>query len=244
MNKPHSVVFTSLLAALWVLVLHVQPAFAQGQPSSTGSVLNIILLGLIAYFLVRMFRRRRGGRDDEPRPGQWSRKDSSDEDDDRPSRTMDRHEAARQMWDHLSSEKQDQPAPEAGPTVASASGFDEHEFLEGAKLFFSRYQQASDSRDFEALKVFLSDEVYTDAVLEAERNPEPGRTEIMLLNARLMEVKTEGDTTSATVFYDAQIRKGAAGDQPEHVRVVWEFSRDDTVENGLWTLETINKVDQ
>lgn len=238
-----------------VLLLGASPALAQDQmPTGSGSVLNILMLGVIAYFLVRMFRRRMGGgdkRDDNTRPGNWSPRDKGEQEKKggQVIRPMDRHEAARQMWGHLSSDKPEQQksaqsdAPQESQHV-KVGGFDEAEFLEGAKLFFSRFHQANESRDFDALKDFLSDEVYADAVLAAQNEAGPTRMEIMLLNAKLMEVKSEGKLTRATVFYDGQMRKGQAGEQVVHVRAVWEFSRDDTVKNGLWTLDTINKVDQ
>lgn len=158
-------------------------------------------------------------------------------------RPMDRHEAARQAWGHLSSDKQEAQSA-SRPETEHVQGFDEKEFLEGAKLFFSRFQQAGDSRDFESLRMFLSDEVYADAVLKAQQGTAPSRTEIMLLNAKLMEIKSEDRVTRVTVFYDGQLRTGPDGGQTEHVRAVWEFSRDDSVENGLWKLDAINKVDQ
>lgn len=236
---------TVTLVSLFVFLLDVTPALANQQAPSagSGSVLNILLLGLIAYFLVRAFRRRSGGDNDQTKPGNWTEKRPDDKKEGRVLRPMDRHEAARQMWGHLSSDKNG--ADSTPPVVTAESGaFNEAEFLEGAKLFFSRFQEATDSREFDDLRGFLSDEVYADAVAQAQGNPAQARSEIMLLNARLMELKTESGHTAATVFYDAQIRKGVSGEQPVHVRVVWEFSRNDSIDNALWTLEKINKVDQ
>ncbi len=237
-------VFGALLVALFFVMAMAVPALAnQGTPSSSGSVLNILFLGIIAYFLVRMFRRRSGGgREDNTRPGKWNPKEQDEKEKGRVIRPMDRHEAARQMWGNLSSDKPEATTPTAAPQIDGA--FNEAEFLEGAKLFFSRFQEARDGKDFEQLRGFLSDEVYADAVVAAQADHTRGRTEIMLLNARIMEVKSENGRTFTTVFYDGQIRKGESGEQPEHIRVVWEFSRDDEAENGLWTLEQINKVDQ
>ncbi len=236
--------FGMLLVFIFSLLCITTPALANEQaPGGGGSVLNILFLGLIAYFLVRSFRRRSGGDENNTKQG----KRPENEKQGRVIRPMDKHEAARQMWGHLSSEEQPQ-GQAAEQTVQSPAagqvGFDEEEFIEGAKMFFARFQQAQDGLEVEELKGFLSYEVYTEAVAQAEANPVQGRTEIMLLNARLMEVKNENGRTFVTVFYDGQIRRGAAGEQPEHLRVVWEFSRDDGVENGLWTLEKINKVDQ
>jgi len=228
-------------------MLYTVPALAsqEAPPSRSGSVLNILLLGCIAYFLVRSFRRRSGD-DEKTRPGNWSSRkpDEGDEADKggRLVKPMDRHEAARQAWGALSSETNASVAEQH--KVVQADGFDEVEFLEGAKLFFSRFQQALDSRELQDLKNFMSEDVYSDAVAEAQRNPMQAGTEVLSLNARLMEMKTEGGRTCTTVFYDAQLRKGAAGEQPALVRSVWEFSRDDLVENALWILEKINKVDQ
>lgn len=238
--------FDVLICVAILLLLGASPAYAQDQMGS-GSVLNILMLGVIAYYLVRMFRRRMGGGDkrDDTRPGRWSSK----EDEDKPEkggrviRPMDRHEVARQMWNQYSSDRQEAPSVKV-PEKTGEAGFDEGEFLEGAKLFFSRFQQASDSRDFEELKVFLSDEVYADAVLASQNKPAGSRTEVMLLNAKLMELKSEEGKTRASVFYDGQLRIGVGGEQTNHIRTVWEYVRDDNLENGLWTLEKINKVDQ
>ena len=106
------------------------------------------------------------------------------------------------------------------------------------RFFFSRFQQAHDEQDFQAIRDFISDEVYADAMHGIGQ----GRSEVMLLDARLMEMKSEGDRTTASVFYDAQLRVGD-DNQPVHQRVVWEFSRDDSVSGALWILEKTTRVD-
>jgi predicted lipid-binding transport protein (Tim44 family) len=247
----------SWLSAPALVLLTATPALAQAAPASrSGSILNILLLVFVAYFLVRMFRRRSGGGKDNTRPGRWSRpdypakpggEDRSGPDPDDPARPrdraarqpkpMDRHEAARQTWDMLRSDTDDKPAPTGAPV--RADGFDEAEFLEGAKVFFSRFQQARDKEDFDAIRDFLSDEVYSDAVAAGERP----RTEVMLVSALLTELNSANNRTVASVHYDAQLRVGEEG-RPVRLRTVWEFGRDDTVPGGLWVLEKINSIDQ
>jgi predicted lipid-binding transport protein (Tim44 family) len=240
---------TLTACALFCLLVVSVPALAAAEaaPSRSGSVLNILFLGLIAYFLVRAFRRRGGG--DQDRSDERTDNDSSardDRDGDAPSggrpQSMDRHEAARQMWSMLGSGQTD-PVGNA-PAAPAADGFDEMEFLEGAKLFFSRFQTVGNSRDLDELREFLSDDVYDHAMAKLATEPSFVRTEVMLVDARLMERRNEGGRTVVTVYYDAQLRKGISGDRPYHLRTAWEFSRDDGVENGLWTLDTINKIDQ
>ncbi|MCJ2164045.1 TIM44-like domain-containing protein [Pseudodesulfovibrio sp. S3-i] len=221
------------------------PALAQEAPASrSGSVLNILLLAGIAYFLIRMFRRRSGN--DKGRPDRWSRPDSdvdrgADEVERPELKTMDRHEAARQAWSMLSSEGNAKAAPASAPAAPPelGDGFNEAEFLEGAKIFFSRFQQSVGEQDFQAIRDFMSDEIYAAATTGTGRE----RTEIMLVSAKLMEMKSDGNRTVASVFYDAQLRVGDTG-RPVQLRTVWEFSRDDGVPNGLWVLEKINSIDQ
>lgn len=228
---------------LTLFLFEAVPAFAQEPaPSRGGSILNILLLGCIAYFLVRSFRRRSGG-DDKTRPGNWSRRNDESEQSDRPAgKPMDRHEAARQAWSVLSSEKDE--APSGQPSVVKDAGFNEAEFLEGAKLFYTRFQQVVSADELQELHPFLSEDVYSEALAGIQGSPVQSPTEVMLLNARLMEMKSEGGKTFSSVFYDGQLRKGAESNQPVQARAVWEFSRDDSVENGLWILEKINKVEQ
>ena len=244
------------LSASVLVLLTATPALAQAAPQSrSGSILNILLLVFIAYFLVRMFRRRSGGGNDNTRPGQRPRGDypAKPGEDDRSGsggdvqdrsaeqpQSMDRHEAARRTWDMLRSDTEDKPSP-ATPTGAPprADGFDEAEFLEGAKVFFSRFQQARDKEDYDAIRDFLSDGVYSDAVAAGERP----RTEVMLVTALLTELNSAGGRTVASVHYDAQLRVGEEG-RPVQLRTVWEFGRDDSVPGGLWVLEKINSIDQ
>ena len=223
------------------------PALANQGTGSTGSILNILLLGLVAYFVVRAFRRR-SGRDDRTRPGSWTqdRPEDSAPGETKQDRTLDRHDVARQMWEMLGSkpdESQPREAGEARPARPVPGGFDQAEFLEGAKLFFSRFQQIVDRSDLDELHGFLSESVYREA-LDRLQSSGGERTEVMLVDARVLETKTEGGRTSVSVHYDAQLRRGASGERAEQVRSVWEFSRDDSAENGLWTLEKINTMTQ
>lgn len=235
-----------LLAAVFCVLGAAVPALAQESAQGrTGGILNIILLAGIAYFLVRSFRRRSGG--DNTRPGRWSRPDEDNDDrtgdEDRSSRSAsrpaDRYDAARQTWDWLGGDEAEEDKPSVTTPTGRPDAFNEAEFLEGAKMFFSRFQQAVDDHDLDSISDFISDEIHARYVAGQDRE----RTEIMLLNAKLMELKTERDRTTASVYYDAQLRVGEEG-RPVNLRTVWEFSRDERVPNALWVLEKINSIDQ
>lgn len=225
------------------LILWSLPASAdQGAGGGGVSILNIIFLGLMAYFLVRAFRRRSGG-NDKDRPGRWDRDNTKEppQGGTPPNRPLDRNDVARQMWEMLGSKPEDnQDRP---PVQNSLADFDEAEFLEGAKLFFSRYQQVADKAELDQLHGFLSDGVYQEA-LGRLQGGEPERTEVMLVEARLVEQKTEGGHTLVSVRYEAQLRRGQSGERSENLSAVWEFSRDNGTGSGLWTLEKINPMNQ
>ncbi|MEF2229755.1 MAG: TIM44-like domain-containing protein [Pseudodesulfovibrio sp.] len=240
--------FFGPVSALALLAAAVPALANSGAPGSgSGSVLNILLLGLVAYFLIRMFRRRSGGGQDRPedrtqdRPGDQT-PDGADDRPQPPTRPMDRHEAARQVWTMLGG---DSEAPDGGETPAVqavSAGFDEREFLEGAKLFFSRYQQVADVAELDELRSFLSDDVYREARSAIESGTRQPR-EVMLLEARLMGMENEGGRTVASVHYEATLGS-ASGGQPSHLRSVWEFSRDESVHSALWTLDSTTIMDQ
>jgi predicted lipid-binding transport protein (Tim44 family) len=236
-----------LVGVLFLVMAVASPAMAQEMPSGgrSGGLLNVLLLAGIAFFLVRSFRRR--GRKDDTRPGRWTPTDADDASGDagEPSEpvSMDRHEAARRTWDILRSDTEERPVSTTPTGVSpdvSGKDFDEVEFLEGAKLFFARFLQAGDEGDFTAIRDFISDDVFNEAMAAGGGD----RTEVMLLNARLMELKSEGGRTLATVFYDAQLRTGEQGERTAHSRQVWEFSRDDGKAGALWVLEKIDRVNQ
>ena len=237
--------FFSGFTAFLMLLGGAAPAQANsGAPGSgAGSVLNILLLGVVAYFLIRMFRRRSGGgqdRPDEPRDDRTQ--DHSDDRPQPPARPMDRHEAARQMWTLLGGDGEALPERDADIPGPAEAGIDEREFLEGAKLFFSRYQQVADVAELDELRGFLSDGVYREArsaIESGARQP----LDVLLLEAKVMSVEEEDGRTVASVYYDATVGS-ASGGQPSHLRSVWEFSRDESVQNGLWTLDTTTIMDQ
>ena len=232
-----------IVVSLVFCLLDASPSLAvttENAPGRGVSILNILFLGVIAYFLVRAFRRRNNR--DDTRPGNWTRRDDSSSDEPSVGKPVDRHEAARQAWSVLRSEPDTNDSGIQNSPVSDA-GFDEAEFLEGAKLFFTRVQQADSESELAGLKGFLSEGVYDDLAAAFRRDSASERVEVMLVTARLMEMQSMEGHTRATVFYDAQLRKGAGGEQPVHVRAAWEFSRDDSVDNALWVLDKINKVD-
>ncbi len=143
-------------------------------------------------------------------------------------------------WDNLRSAGQQTQAA----TVNVPPGFDAKEFLDGAKAAYVRLQGAWDARDLDDLRQFTSDEVFEVIKGQAAEDPAPGRTEILLLEARLLEVKALGNQTVATVLFDAMLREGDPTSPAEQVREAWHFSRYETGGSSHWVVEGIQQLEK
>jgi predicted lipid-binding transport protein (Tim44 family) len=133
-------------------------------------------------------------------------------------------------------------APSAGTTSAriDVPGFDEEDFLKGAKAVYSRIQESWDARDLEDIRDFVGDQVYENLEQHARRNPTPSRTDILLLNAKLLEVKRDNSDLTASVLYDVLLHKQDATANSK-LKEIWHF-RKSAGEDAFWTVEGIQQV--
>lgn len=121
-------------------------------------------------------------------------------------------------------------------------GFDADEFLKGAKAMYARLQASWDKRDLEDIRAFTSPEVFAEIRQQAEEDPQPGKTELLLVNARLLEVTPAEGRETASVLYDVMMREESQERQAKQVREIWHFSRDAAV-GSHWLLEGIQQVE-
>lgn len=146
----------------------------------------------------------------------------------------------RNAWDTLRSTQ----SQTASATDNFPAGFDAKEFLDGAKLAYTRLQGAWDARDLNDLRQFTSTEVFAEIESQAAADPTPGKTEILLLEAQLLEVKTVGNQTIATVLFDTMLREDSATAPAEQVREAWHFSRYEAGGNTHWVVEGIQQLER
>lgn len=135
-----------------------------------------------------------------------------------------------------------QAAPQEIPAKAVPAGFDEAEFLKGAKMAYSRLQKSWDKRDLEDIRQFTSPEVWETIRQQAEEDPHPGQTGIVYIEAILQEVKTLADHTVASVLFDVLLREDGQ-EEAQKVQEIWHFRRDDSTPGSHWVLEGIQQVD-
>jgi predicted lipid-binding transport protein (Tim44 family) len=135
---------------------------------------------------------------------------------------------------------------EAGtPTLPAAAanvpdGFDVAGFLKGAKLNYMRLQIANDQGNLEELREFTSDELFEELKKDVlERGNVRQQTDVLALNADLLEVVTEGDKHWASVRFSGTLRE-SPGDAPQGFEEVWNLAK--PVSGGGWQLAGIQQM--
>lgn len=133
-----------------------------------------------------------------------------------------------------------EPQATQGPVMPK--GLDEQEFLSGAKALYTRMQASWDRRDLDDIRQFTSPEVHVEIARQAALDPASGRTEILMVEARVLEARTIGTETVISVLFDAMLREDDANAPAEQVREVWHIRRDESATSPQWTLEGIQQL--
>lgn len=114
-------------------------------------------------------------------------------------------------------------------TVATVSnvpaGFDVEGFLRQSKLNFIRLQAANDRGDMEDIRQFCTPQMAAEIQMQLqERNQRAQETNVVQLNAELLDVSTEGGLALASVRFSGQLREEANA-APEAFSEVWHLSK-------------------
>ena len=105
------------------------------------------------------------------------------------------------------------------------AGFDVEGFLRQSKLNFIRLQAANDRGDMEDIRQFCTPQMAAEIHMQfQERNQRAQETNVVQLNAELLDVSTEGDLALASVRFSGQLREEANA-APEAFSEVWHLSK-------------------
>ncbi len=210
-----------------------------GGGFSGGGLMDIILLAAIAFIAYKLFSRRRASAPAAATaaPGGMAAPQA-------PYQPMEREDmqqtAAGNAWGGLSSQPMASAAAVNGPTLPA--GFDAEEFLRGAKMAYTRLQKAWDSRDLNDIAQFASPAVMEAVREQLQAEPTPTTTELLLVNAQLLEVTQEpGGVERAQVYFDVLMREDPKQETPSSVREIWHFMRANA--QSMWRLDGIQQVD-
>ena len=126
-------------------------------------------------------------------------------------------------------------------TAAIPAGFDTATFLRGAKLNFIKLQAANDAGNLDEIREFATQEMF-DELSRDVRAPVNGgqHTDVVSLNADLLEVATEGDKHWASVRFSGTVRE-APGAAAESFEEVWNLVKPADGSSG-WLLSGIQQM--
>jgi len=120
-------------------------------------------------------------------------------------------------------------------------GFDVAGFLKGAKLNYMRLQIANDQGNLEELREFTSDELFEELKKDViQRGSAKQHTDVLALNADLLEVVTEGDKHWASIRFSGMLRE-SPGDAPQGFEEVWNLAKPVSGTGG-WQLAGIQQM--
>jgi predicted lipid-binding transport protein (Tim44 family) len=136
-----------------------------------------------------------------------------------------------------------QPQPQSATSMASVSsagvpaGFDTAGFLRAAKMNFIKLQVANDSGRLDEIREFTTREMYDE--LRSDRQA-AAQTDVVALNADLLELATEQDKHWASVRFSGMVRE-TPETEPVGFEEVWNLVKPADGSSG-WLLAGIQQM--
>ena len=136
-------------------------------------------------------------------------------------------------------------ATTATQTAASATqlpaDFDAEQFLRHARLNFVNLQQAHDRRDLTSIRDFLTPELYRDIEAEVRASGDtPQKTDIVTLNAEVLDVATEADLYVVSVRFSGMICE-EPGAEAQPFSEIWHLEKPVSGRSG-WLVSGIQQA--
>ena len=205
-----------------------------GLPEGLGSFLLLALLVVGAVVVVRMLMARRT----PPKPAMQYAGGTE------PSVGQTRYQSdPAPVWG--GAQRQEPAMPAAGSTGIPAArpfppGFDAVGFARQAKLQFTRLQGAYDTGDRATMAEVMTPEMYAEVSRELGARGEHKPTEIVSLEAAVLEVTTEDASHLASVRYTGLVREDGDSN-PKPLDEIWNLTKPVDGSSG-WLLAGIQQT--
>jgi predicted lipid-binding transport protein (Tim44 family) len=114
-------------------------------------------------------------------------------------------------------------------------------FLRSAKMSFIRLQAANDKRDLNDIREYTTPEMFAEVSMQIqERDATPQTTNVIAINADLLEVTHEGDWAIASVRFTGQLSENNGA--PETVDEMWHVQKNLKDDKSVWLLAGIEQT--
>jgi predicted lipid-binding transport protein (Tim44 family) len=174
-----------------------------GMGEAFGNFLTMLLLAGAAFFAIRFLLRRFG-----PKPASSPAGNLQFAGAGAPMQQPARFEPEAQTFGGSAA-----TTLAAAPTGASLpAGFDAEGFERIAKMIFIRLQAANDAGDLNDLRAFTTPEMFAAVKLDLqERGPTSQRTDVVRVDAEVLDVASEADRQVVSVRFHGLIREQIDG---------------------------------
>jgi predicted lipid-binding transport protein (Tim44 family) len=197
------------------------------------SLIVVVLIALAAFALLRMFLARRAS---SSRPLAYA-SGAPDAGTIAPPAPV----ADEPVFGGARSQRDAAPAaPAVAPRVPP--GFAVEPFIRQARVQFARVQDAYDKGDRDALADVMTPELFAEVAHDLEGRANHAATEVVALNAELLEVVTDGDRHWASVRFRGLVREDGEP-MPKPLDEIWNLSKPADGSSG-WLLAGIQQPDQ
>ncbi len=200
--------------------------FGGGGPMGGPGILDLLVIGGILFFVVKLFRARRN-----PAPQQAGHTPYGSPG----SNSFEAYNEHKIPGVNQAEEVHLKPVLPAD--------FDAAEFLKGAKAAYNRLQESWSRRDLDDIAHFASPAVMTELRKQATVEPDPSPVEILLVEATILDVKDSGDERAASVFFDVLMREEPGKEDQPQVKEIWHFKRSLSDSSSFWMLDGIQQVE-
>ena len=113
-------------------------------------------------------------------------------------------------------------------------------FLRGAKASFIRLQAANDRKDLDDIREYTTPEMFAEISMQLmERDNGMQKTDVLSIDAQLLEAVTEGDLAIASVRYTGQIVENGV---PLSLDEIWHVQRNTLNPKAGWLLAGIQQT--
>ena len=114
-------------------------------------------------------------------------------------------------------------------------------FIRNSKASFIRMQAANDRKDLNDIREYTTPEVFAEISMQMqERGNVAQQTDVLSINAELLEVANDGDYTIASVHFTGQLSEN--NNTPENVDEIWHIQKYTKDEKAAWLLAGIQQT--
>ncbi len=209
-----------------------------GTPFAGGGLMDILLIGLLVYFGLRLFSSvfARNKQSNQNQQQQYRQNTYNQQQ----SNNQHSRQQASNAWDNLKSDDDYVQNTQNREQGAGQNIAVNEEFLEGAKTLFIRMQKSWDNRDLEDIKAFTSKAVFDEIQKQANEDPKPSQTLILSLHAEINQQEKQGEADRISVYFTALMREDNDQAMAENMTELWHFYRENSSSN--WLLDGIQQV--